>query len=38
MINNGDLTTMTPLQKQAMNCINQILLKWKTKQKPLVVV
>jgi len=37
-INNGDITTMTPLQKMAMVTINQIIFKWKSKNKPLVTL
>ena len=37
-INNGDIKTMTPLQKQAMIIINNIILEWKSKNKPLVTI
>ena len=36
-INNGDINTMTPLQKQAMIVINEMIWKWKGKQKTLMV-
>jgi len=38
LINNGDIKTMTPLQKIAMVTINQIIFKWKSKNKPLVTL
>lgn len=37
-INNGDITTMTPLQKMAMIAINNNILKWKAKNKPFVTI
>ena len=37
-INGGDLKGLTFLQKAAIRCINDILLKWKTKQKPFVTI
>lgn len=36
-INNGDIKTMTPLQKQAMVVINEMIWEWKGKQKTLMV-
>ena len=38
LINNGDISTMTPLQRMAMVTINKIILKWKSKNKPLVTI
>lgn len=36
-INNGDIKTMTPLQKHAMIVINEMIWNWKGKQKYLMV-
>ena len=35
-INNGDLSTMTPLQLNAVSCITTIIHDYKTNNKPLV--
>jgi len=37
-INGGDLSTMTPLQLIATNCINDIIFKWKSKNEPFAVI
>ena len=36
-INNGDIKTMTPLQKRVMVVINEMIWEWKGKQKGLMV-
>ena len=38
MINNGDISTMTPLQKITMIIIQEIIIKWKSKNKAMVVI
>ena len=37
-INNGNLTGLTPLQKQAVNCITSIIWKFKMESKPFAVI
>jgi len=37
-INNGDLSTMTPLQKLASFIITENIFEWKMKNKPFAVV
>ena len=37
-INKGDISTMTPLQKQAMVAINSNILKWKSKNNPIITI
>ena len=38
LINGGDLTTMTPLQRYCVTIINNIIWKWKNDNKPFVVL
>jgi len=38
LINNGDIATMTPLQKKAMAIINKIIFEWKLKNKALLII
>jgi len=38
LINNGDIKTMTPLQKMAFMIINEKIFSWKSKNKPFVVI
>ena len=37
-INNGDLSTMTPLQYLATNCISKIIFDFKADNKPFAVI
>ena len=37
-INNGDISTMTPLQKITMTVINNLILDWKNDNKVLLTI
>lgn len=37
-INNGDISSMTPLQKMCVRLITNEILKWKLDNKPFIVI
>lgn len=37
-INNGDLSTMTPLQRLVVGIISREILNWKLDNKPVIVI